>query len=143
MRKPLRTYIIAVVLLCGAWLLPARAQNGKPQYLITVTRGGQPLGQITIETFPDIAPKPSANFDSLVSIKFYDSTAFHRVIPGFVIQGGDPNSKNKPRSTWGYGDPSQRTVPAEFTRLSHTRGMMSAARATDPNSATSQFFICV
>jgi peptidyl-prolyl cis-trans isomerase B (cyclophilin B) len=117
--------------------------NDNPHYLITVTHGGRPMGSIEIELFPDVAPRHCHNFDSLVAIKFYDSTAFHRVIPGFMIQGGDPNSKNKPRNTWGYGDPSQTTVPAEFSTLSHTRGIMSAARANDINSATSQFFICI
>jgi Peptidyl-prolyl cis-trans isomerase (rotamase) - cyclophilin family len=59
-----------------------------------------------------------------------------------MMQGGDPNSKSKPKDTWGYGDPSQKTVPAEFSDLKHKRGTISAARTQDPNSATSQFFIC-
>jgi peptidyl-prolyl cis-trans isomerase B (cyclophilin B) len=93
--------------------------------------------------FPAIAPGSVLNWDSLVSIHFYDSTAFHRVIPGFMIQGGDPNSRSGPKSTWGYGDASQATVNAEFSAVSHHRGILSAARSNDPNSATSQFFICV
>jgi peptidyl-prolyl cis-trans isomerase B (cyclophilin B) len=113
----------------------------RPQYKISVTHGGKPLGEMTLETFPDIAPKHAANFDELVAEKFYDGTAFHRVIPGFMIQGGDPNSKSKPRNTWGYGDPKQKKVPAEFNETSHTRGIISAARSQDPNSASSQFFI--
>jgi cyclophilin family peptidyl-prolyl cis-trans isomerase len=84
-----------------------------------------------------------ANFDSLVSESFYDSTAFHRVIPGFMIQGGDPNSKHGPRETWGMGDSTQPTVNAEFSVAKHLRGTLSAARDTDINSANSQFFICV
>ncbi len=120
------------------------SDTAKPHYLISVTRGGVPLGDIQLEMFPEVAPKHCRNFDSLVSIKFYDSLAFHRVIPNFMIQGGDPNSKNKPKSTWGYGDPSQTTVPAEFGTVSHQRGILSAARKGDDiNSATSQFFICV
>lgn len=115
----------------------------RPRYLITVTHGGISVGTILIELFPEVAPLHCANFDSLVRIGFYDGTAFHRVVPGFVIQGGDPNSKDKPRETWGYGDPSQRRIPAEFNHLSHKRGIVSAARAADPNSATSQFFICL
>mgnify|MGYP006285820319 CR=1 FL=1 len=115
----------------------------RPEYVISVTHGGEPMGEITIETFPDVAPKHAHNFDSLVTIGFYDGTAFHRVIPGFMIQGGDPNSKNKPRDRWGFGDPSQTTVPAEFSNLKHERGIISAARSQDPNSATSQFFIMV
>ena len=114
----------------------------RPKYLITVTQGTQNLGTIKMETFPDVAPKHAANFDSLVAIKFYDGTAFHRVIADFMIQGGDPNSKDKPKSTWGKGDPSQTKLPAEFSKLKHLRGIISAARAANNiNSATSQFFI--
>jgi len=115
----------------------------RPQYKITVTQNGRTLGSMIIELFPDVAPKHVANFDSLVSIGFYNGTAFHRVIPGFMIQGGDPNSKTKPREQWGFGDPSQKRVPAEFSKIAHRRGIISAARSADPNSATSQFFICV
>lgn len=123
-----------------------KAQNnftGKPQYQIATKRDGVFLGNINVELFPLIAPKHVRNFDSLVSTQFYDSTAFHRVIPGFMIQGGDPNSRSGPKSTWGYGDPSQPTVPAEFSAAPHIRGTLSAARGSDTNSATSQFFICV
>ena len=113
----------------------------RPKYEITVTQNGQELGTILIETFPDVAPKHARNFDSLVSVGFYDGTAFHRVIPGFMIQGGDPNSKDKPKEKWGFGAPGQTTVPAEFSNLKHKRGIISAARSANPNSATSQFFI--
>lgn len=115
----------------------------RPHYTISVTQGGKHLGDIVLELYPDVAPKHVRNFDSLVSIGFYNGTAFHRVIPGFMIQGGDPNSKDKPRETWGTGDRSQTRVPAEFSKLHHERGVLSAARTPDPNSATSQFFICV
>ncbi|MBX3043960.1 MAG: peptidylprolyl isomerase [Candidatus Kapabacteria bacterium] len=114
-----------------------------PRYVISVSHGDNYLGEIEFESFPEVAPKHSANLDSLVSINFYDRTAFHRVIPNFMIQGGDPNSRDKDRSTWGFGDPSQTKVPAEFSNLNHIRGTISAARTNDPNSATSQFFICV
>ena len=112
-------------------------------YQISVTHGGKPLGDIKVRMFPDTAPKHVANFDSLVRSGFYDGTAFHRVIPGFMIQGGDPNSRSGPRETWGMGDPSQKKVPAEFSQIRHSRGVISAARTPDPNSATSQFFIMV
>lgn len=112
-------------------------------YDIQVKRAGVYVGTITVELFPAVAPLHVANFDSLVSEQFYDSTAFHRVIPGFMIQGGDPNSRSGPRSTWGMGDPSQPTVNAEFTAAKHLRGRLSAARDANPNSANSQFFICV
>jgi len=119
------------------------AQTGKPQYVIRTERADTTLGVFTIELFPLIAPLHSANFDSLVNIKFYDTTAFHRVIPDFVVQGGDPNSRHGPRETWGEGDPSQATVPAEFSGVSHLRGTIGAARDVDINSATSQFYINV
>lgn len=112
-----------------------------PHYFITVTQGSENFGDIEIELYPEIAPKTCQNFDSLVAEKFFDGTAFHRVIPGFMIQGGDPNSKNKPKDTWGYGDPSQTKVPAEFNKMRHERGVLSMARSNDPNSASSQFFI--
>lgn len=116
----------------------------KPKYEISVTHGGKALGKILIQTYPDVAPKMCRNFDSLVTSGFYNGTAFHRVIPSFMIQGGDPNSKNKPRETWGQGDPSQTLIPAEFSKIKHDRGILSTARRGDNiNSATSQFFICV
>lgn len=111
-------------------------------YLISLKQGEEHLGDIKIKLFPDVAPLHCRNFDSLVSIGFYDGTAFHRVVKGFMMQGGDPNSKSKPKSTWGMGDPSQTKVKAEFSSLKHKRGTISAARTNDPNSATSQFFIC-
>jgi peptidyl-prolyl cis-trans isomerase B (cyclophilin B) len=117
--------------------------NGKPVYQIEARRLGTSIGNIVVEMYPAIAPKHVRNFDSLVFQHFYDTTAFHRVVPGFVIQGGDPNSRHGPRSTWGFGDPSQKDIPAEFNPVSHIRGVFSAARGTDINSANSQFFICV
>lgn len=119
------------------------AYQGKPHYLIDTYRAGIKIGTIEVEMYPSIAPKHVRNFDSLVSERFYDTTAFHRVIPGFVIQGGDPNSRHGPKSTWGMGNPNQTDITAEFNPISHQRGVLSAARSTDPNSANSQFFICV
>ena len=121
----------------------SRSFTGKPIYEILTKRAGITIGTTTVELFPNIAPHHVSNFDSLVSFNYFDSTAFHRVIPGFMIQGGDPNSRHLPRSTWGNGDPSQPTVPAEFTAAKHLRGALSAARDTSINSANSQFFICV
>ncbi|MEJ5287205.1 MAG: Peptidyl-prolyl cis-trans isomerase [Candidatus Kapaibacterium sp.] len=118
------------------------SKNDNYVYVISLKQGEKSLGEIKIRLFPDVAPQHCRNFDSLVSIGFYNGTAFHRVVPGFMMQGGCPNSKNKPKDTWGMGDPSQRKIPAEFSKLKHKRGTISAARTNDPNSATSQFFIC-
>ena len=115
----------------------------KPLYQIVTHRAGTYLGTINIELFPLIAPKATRNFDSLVIDNFFDSTAFHRVVPGFVIQGGDPNSVSGPINTWGYGQPWQLNIPAEFSVVRHARGMIGAARDADTNSANSQFYICV
>lgn len=100
------------------------------------------LGTIELEFFPDVAPKHVENFKKLARQGFYDSTTFHRVIPGFMIQGGDPNSKDEDRSNDGTGGPGY-SVDAEFNNRPHKRGILSMARSSDPNSAGSQFFICV
>ncbi len=121
----------------------AFAQTGMPQYNMMCEREGTYIGDIKVELFRIITPLHVHNFDSLVSIQFYDTTAFHRVVPGFVIQGGDPNSRHGDPSTWGFGDPTQTTVPAEFTNINHARGILGAARGSDINSATSQLFINV
>ncbi len=138
--------LLTVLLLLTALHLQAqiRVYNGKPRYTILAVReGNDTIGNIVLELYPTIAPKHVRNWDSLTAAKFFDSTAFHRVIPGFVIQGGDPNSKKGPRSTWGYGQPWQVEIPAEFNPISHQRSILSAARDANPNSANSQFFICV
>jgi cyclophilin family peptidyl-prolyl cis-trans isomerase len=99
------------------------------------------LGRIVVKFFSDVAPKHVESFLSLSKQGFYDGVKFHRVIPGFVIQGGDPNTKDKPRHLHGTGGPGY-TVPAEFNDIPHTPGILSMARTSDPNSAGSQFFIC-
>lgn len=138
----------AVTIILLLWSTFASSQigvyNGKPRYnILAVRAGNDTIGNVILELYPAIAPKHVRNWDSLTAAKFFDSTAFHRVIPGFVIQGGDPNSKKGPRGTWGYGQPWQVNIPAEFNPISHQRGILSAARDADPNSANSQFFICV
>ncbi len=98
------------------------------------------FGNIILELSPNIAPETVRNFTNLAKSNFYDGTLFHRVIPGFMIQGGDPNTKKPDKSKWGMGGPGY-TIKAEFNSKSHLRGIVSMARATDPNSAGSQFFI--
>ena len=95
-----------------------------------------------IEFFPDKAPGHVENFIKLANDGYYDGTTFHRVIPGFMIQGGDPNTKSDDRSSHGQGGPGY-TINAEFNDISHVRGIVSMARTNDPNSAGSQFFIVV
>lgn len=100
-------------------------------------------GKIVLKFSPDKAPKHVESFKKLAKSGFYDGTTFHRVIPGFMIQGGDPNSKNSAaRHTHGAGGPGY-NLPAEFSMTAHKRGILSMARAQDPDSAGSQFFICV
>ncbi len=98
------------------------------------------LGKIVIELFPNDAPNHAVNFIKLSENGFYDGTIFHRIIPGFMIQGGDPNTKDGDQSTWGSGGPGY-SVNAEFNTIKHNRGIVSMARSADPNSAGSQFFI--
>jgi len=109
---------------------------------IKVANKGEPVGEIVLKFFPDVAPNHVKNFIKLAQEKFYDGTTFHRVIPGFMIQGGDPNSKSLDRSSHGMGGPGHR-VKAEFNSKPHKRGILSMARSNDPDSAGSQFFICV
>ncbi len=113
-----------------------------PRATIQVTMKGEPLGQIVLGFFEDAAPNHVKNFLTLAKQGFYNGTTFHRVIPGFMIQGGDPNSKDPNRSLHGTGGPGHR-VKAEFNSRPHNRGALSMARAEDPDSAGSQFFICV
>ncbi|MDH5430553.1 MAG: peptidylprolyl isomerase [Nitrosopumilus sp.] len=98
------------------------------------------LGNITIEFFYNDAPKHVENFIKLSQSGFYDGTLFHRIIPGFMIQGGDPNTIEGDPSTWGTGGPKT-SVDAEFNTIKHNRGIVSMARSADPNSGGSQFFI--
>jgi peptidyl-prolyl cis-trans isomerase B (cyclophilin B) len=99
-------------------------------------------GEMVAEFWPDVAPKTVENFKKLAKSGFYDGTAFHRVIKGFMIQGGDPLTKDESKqSRWGTGDPGYK-IDAEFNKKSHERGVLSMARSQDPNSAGSQFFIC-
>jgi len=98
-------------------------------------------GPITIEFFPDVAPEHVSNFEKLASSGFYNGTIFHRIVKGFVIQGGDPLTKNDTNvGAWGTGDPGY-SIKAEFSDIPHSRGIVSMARSSDPDSAGSQFFI--
>ncbi len=116
--------------------------NDQTRVHIAIQVEEESWGEIQLKLFPDLAPNHVENLVTLANKNFYDGTTFHRVIPGFMIQGGDPNSKDADRSRHGTGGPGHQ-VNAEFNKRSHTRGTVSMARSQDPNSAGSQFFICV
>ncbi|MEO8216077.1 MAG: peptidylprolyl isomerase [Acidobacteriota bacterium] len=99
-------------------------------------------GDITIRFYPEKAPNHVRNFIDLSEQGYFNGTKFHRTVPGFMIQGGDPNTKSDNRNTWGMGN-SGKYVKAEFNDIHHGRGIVSMARSSDPDSASSQFFIVV
>ena len=100
-------------------------------------------GRLVLEFWPDVAPKTVENFKKLASQGFYDGTAFHRIVRGFMVQGGDPLTKDAAmEARWGTGDPGYK-IKAEFNAKSHQRGVISMARAANPDSAGCQFFICL
>ena len=100
-------------------------------------------GEMVVEFWSDIAPKTVENFKKLAREGFYDGTAFHRIVKGFMIQGGDPLTKDaNAESSWGTGGPGYK-IKAEFSDRSHVRGVLSMARSQNPDSAGSQFFICL
>ena len=137
----------------GAMILMAVMANAEePKVAVISTM----FGDMVVEFFPDVAPMHVESFTALANEKYFDGTTFHRAIPGFVIQGGDPNSKDADRSNDGTGgragkyfglgkkdDPNTWLIPQEFNERPHNRGALSMARTNDPNSASSQFFICV
>jgi len=127
--------VIAVSLLFVSYTNQAFAHDDE-KFIVLETN----LGTIVIEFFHEDAPNHVDNFIGLVESAFYDGTLFHRIIPGFMIQGGDPNTINGDPNTWGQGGPGER-VDAEFNTIKHNRGIVSMARSQDPDSAGSQFFI--
>lgn len=142
--------VLAVTMLvCGSgpnhlWA----AEEGKTGKEQTASRASRAViktkfGDMEIKFFSDAAPKHVENFIKLAKSGFYNGTIFHRVIPGFMIQGGDPNTKDSlKKDTYGQGGPGH-NVKAEFSEMAHKRGVVSMARAQDPDSAGSQFFIVI
>jgi len=152
MQRRIIVKVVAMVLVLGGSLLLGMgtlfAADKPPAGKTEEARGPKAIiktkfGDMNIVFFPEKAPKHVENFIALAKSGFYNGTIFHRVIPGFMIQGGDPNTKdlNKPE-TYGQGGPSQK-LKAEFNDIPHRRGILSMARTSDPNSAGSQFFIVV
>ena len=132
--------LLGVGLICSLGLLlwgqPSAAES--PPKAVIKTK----FGDMDLEFFPDKAPKHVENFIKLAKSGFYNGTIFHRVIPNFMVQGGDPNTKGEDKSKYGMGGPGY-NVNAEFNDTPHTRGILSMARSRNPNSAGSQFFIMV
>jgi peptidyl-prolyl cis-trans isomerase B (cyclophilin B) len=141
--------LLGGILMHGSEAGAAEGKAAKAKETAAAAKGGEDvavlkttLGTIVFRFFDKDAPNHVANFKELANAKFYDGTTFHRVIPGFMIQGGDPNSKDADRSNDGTGS-GPHMLKAEFNQNKHLRGTVSMARANDPNSASCQFFICV
>ena len=139
---------LTVLVVFGGWDAMTMAADKAPAVQPSADKGPKAiiktkLGEIEIKLFPDKAPKHVENFIKLAKSGFYNGTIFHRVIPGFMIQGGDPNTKDlNKKELYGMGGPGH-SVKAEFNDLPHKRGIVSMARSNDPDSAGSQFFIVV
>jgi peptidyl-prolyl cis-trans isomerase B (cyclophilin B) len=155
MEKVMRQTSSVIMLACLVlWGASPVSWAGSPQLqLVDKKAAAQPkaphailktkFGEMEIVLFPELAPKHVESFVKLSKKGFFNGTIFHRVIPGFMIQGGDPNTKDpSKRDRYGTGGPGY-TLPAEFSKVAHERGILSAARTADPNSAGSQFFIMV
>jgi cyclophilin family peptidyl-prolyl cis-trans isomerase len=121
---------------------PAAQEKPMSAYANKIAEVHTTAGQFNLRFFPDVAPNHVKNFIDLSQQGFYDNTKFHRVIPGFVIQGGDPNTVSGNPATWGTGGSPNR-LKAEFNSIPHKRGILSMARSGHPDSASSQFFVCV
>lgn len=126
-----------LMLLIAAFTLSPVAHAGDEVAVIKTSQG-----EMVIQFWPDVAPNTVANFKKLANKGFYNGTAFHRIMKGFMIQGGDPLSKQKDNPAVGTGDPGYK-IKAEFNAKPHVRGVISMARSPDPDSAGSQFFICL
>ncbi len=137
---------LCCLLLCTVGLANINAQEPKSaapatQQEVAVLKTSD--GEMVVKFWPEVAPQTVANFKKLAQEGLYNGTLFHRIVKGFMIQGGDPLTKDPAKEAyWGQGGPNH-TVPAEFSNRQHTKGVISMARESDPNSARSQFFICL
>lgn len=141
--------VVPIAIIIVATIVGATYYFTSIQSSIEITSGNEEVavidtnyGRIVFKFYSNEAPKTVLNFKKLASSGFFDNTLFHRVIPHFIIQGGDPNTKTRDRSQYGLGSPGY-TIPAEFNFHKHVRGAVSMARGQDPDSAGSQFFIVV
>jgi peptidyl-prolyl cis-trans isomerase B (cyclophilin B) len=147
----MKTMLFCCLLVCSLGLANVRGQDAKKpeekkpmdtnQKEVAVLKTTD--GEMVVEFWPEVAPKTVENFKKLAREGFYDRTAFHRIMRGFMIQGGDPNTKDPSKeNSYGTGGPGYKVQP-EFNDRPHLRGVLSMARSADPNSAGSQFFICL
>ncbi len=140
--------LLACVLGMALGATQSRAEEKKDNALMNGTSSEVAViktsdGEMVAEFWPEVAPKTVENFKKLARSGFYDGTAFHRIVKGFMIQGGDPLTKDLSKeSRYGSGDPGY-SIKAEFNNKSHEKGVLSMARSSDPDSAGSQFFICL
>jgi peptidyl-prolyl cis-trans isomerase B (cyclophilin B) len=138
---------LSVGLLATGALIQANDEKTKPQEKTDKSAAKEvavidtTAGEMVLEFWPEVAPKTVENFKKLARAGFYEGTAFHRIVKGFMIQGGDPLTKDlAAESRWGTGDPGYK-IKAEFNERPHVRGVISMARSRDPDSAGSQFFL--
>jgi peptidyl-prolyl cis-trans isomerase B (cyclophilin B) len=131
-------FIAATIAVFCAAAPPATAADDKEVAVIKTD-----AGEMVLAFWPDVAPKTVENFKKLAKDQFYDGTAFHRIMKDFMIQGGDPKTKDASKEMeWGTGDPGYK-IKAEFNAKKHEPGVISMARSSDPDSAGCQFFICL
>ena len=142
MKTILLTCLVGLALALPACAEDKKKEETKPVNTAEVAIIKTSEGEMVLEFWPDVAPGHVENFKKLAKQGFYDGTCFHRVIKGFMIQGGDPNTKDESKkASWGTGGPGYQ-IKAEFNGKSHVRGVLSMARSQNPDSAGSQFFIC-
>ena len=143
MHKNLLLPLLTLALALGVVSAPAQEKkDAKPAAKEVAVLKFKDFGDIVVEFFPEVAPKTVDNFKKLAGEKFYDGTQSHRLIPGFMIQLGDPLTKDASKEAfWGTGDPGYK-IKAEFNDRPHDKGVLSMARSANPDSAGSQFFIC-
>ena len=141
MKKPLLSLVSVLTFTLASAPLFA-AEDAKPAAKeVAVLKTS--AGEMIVEFWSDVAPKTVENFKKLANEKFYDGTAFHRIMKGFMIQGGDPKTKDAAKEMeWGTGDPGYK-IAAEFNEKKHVLGVLSMARSASPDSAGCQFFICL
>lgn len=146
----MKRMLLGCVFALAVFAAPAQSEEKKeePKTTATVSQPKEVAvfktseGELVAEFWSDVAPNTVENFKKLAKAGFYDGTAFHRIIKGFMAQGGDPLTKDPTKEPmWGTGDPGYK-IKAEFSQKKHERGVLSMARSADPDSAGSQFFIC-